>query len=519
MAAAKLSMRKILETLRLRWGKGRSERDVARSVGVSPSTVVRLTQRASRAGLSWPLPPDLDEGALEAMLYPPCPAGPKRPRAPLDNKEIHRELRRKHVTLRLLWEEYRVDHREDGYGYSRFCELYRRWAKKLDVVMRQEHRAGEKGFVDFSGDGIPIVNRRTGEVTEAAFFVAALGASSFTYAEAYPSEELRWWIEGHIRAFEYFGGVPEITVPDQPRTSTSRPCHYDPDINPTYLEWARHTGTIIIPARPRKPRDKPKVESAVLVAQRWILAALRNHTFFSIDQANEAIREKLEELNDRKFQRLDVSRRDLYLNLDKPALQPLPSRRYEFAEWSRPRVNIDYHVDVERHFYSVPFQLVHEVMDVRRTARTVEIFHKGRRIVSHVRSYQKGGYTTLKEHMPPDHQRYLEWSPSRILAWAGRTGPKTRDLAETILQSRPHPALGYRACLGLLRLGKHHGSDRLEAACTRALQIGACSYKSVKSILQNGLDRETLTPTARRSPVLHENIRGPGYYDGKEEAC
>lgn len=518
MAARKLSMRKIREILRSELERGWSRRKTAESVGVSPSTVLECIRRAEAAGLGWPLPDGLDDGALEAKLYPPSPVT-SRSRPALDFRWIHRELRRKHVTLRLLWQEQKEVHPEDGYQYSRFCDLYRRWTKKLDVVMRFEHRAGEKTFVDFSGDGIPIVDRNTGEVTEAAFFLAALGASSYTYAEALASQQLPSWIEGQVHAFEYFGGVTEITVPDQPRTAVTRPCFYDPEIHRTYLDWAEHTGTVIIPARPRKPRDKAKVESAVLVAQRWILAALRNHTFFSLEQANAAIREKLEELNDRKFQRLDCSRRDLFEQIDRPALRPLPAARYELAEWSSPKVNIDYHVDVQRHFYSVPYSLVHERLDARRTATTVEVFWKGRRIVTHRRSYEKGRYTTLPEHMPPEHQKYLEWTPSRILAWAAQTGPRTAELAKAILDGRPHPVQGYRACLGILRLGKSHGADRLEAACTRALSIGAPSYKSVKSILKNGLDREPVRPPSPRPPIEHDNIRGPDYYDGKETSC
>jgi transposase len=519
MPQERLSMRKIREILRLRWAEGRSEREVARSVSVSPSTVVEYTGRAREAGLSWPLPDDLDDAALESKLFRRPAEATFRLRAAPDFQAIHRELRRKHMTLQLLWEEYKEAQGERGYLYSRFCELYRAWAKKLDLVMRQEHRAGERTFTDFSGDGIPIVDRHTGEVSEAPLFVGTLGASSYTYAEAFPSQELRFWIEGHVHAFEYFGGVSEVTVPDQARTAVSQPCYYDPEIHRTYLDWAKHTGTVVIPARPGHPKDKPKVEAAVLLAQRWILASLRNHVFFSIEQANEAIWEKLEKLNGKKFQKLDATRRSLYETIDRPALRPLPARRYEFSEWSEPRVNIDYHVEVDKHFYSVPYPLVHQLLDARRTATTVEIFHKGRRVASHRRSYRKGGTTTLLEHMPPEHQRHLEWTPSRILAWAEKTGPRTREVAQRILEGKPHPVLGYRACLGLLRLGKGHGDARLEAACTRAVTIGACSYKSVKSILKNGLDREPLLPPVPRPPILHENIRGPEYYDSKEESC
>jgi transposase len=510
-------MRKIREILKLRWGEGLGKRKVSRSLGVSVSSVLRCTRRAEEAGLGWPLPAELDDVALEAKLFRRPAVATVRLRAVPDFRGIHRELRRKHVTLRLLWEEYKEAHPEDGYLYSRFCSLYRGWSKKLDLVMRQDHRAGEKTFVDFSGDGIEIVDRHTGEVWEAPLFVAALGASSYTYAEALRSEKLGDWIEGHVHAFEFFGGVSEVTVPDQTRTAVSRPCYYEPEIHRSYQDWAEHTGTVIIPARPRHPRDKPKVEAAVLLAQRWILAALRNHVFFSVEQANEAIREKLDRLNSKEFQKLDGSRRSLYETIDRPALRPLPARRYELAEWSEPRVNIDYHVEVDKHFYSVPFALVHQKLDARRTATTVEVFHKGRRVASHRRSYQKGRYTTLREHMPKEHQRHLEWTPSRILAWAGKTGPRTAEVARKILDARPHPELGYRACLGLLRLGRDHGSDRLEAACTRAVAIGACSYQSAKSILKNGLDREPVLSSPARPPLLHENIRGPAYYDGEEE--
>jgi transposase len=319
-----------------------------------------------------------------------------------------------------------------------------------------------------------------------------------------------------MHGFEYFGGVTEITVPDNTKTAVTHPCNYEPDLNPTFQDMADHYDTVIIPARKRKPRDKAKVESAVLVAQRWILAALRNHTFFSTEQANEAIWQKLDELNNRKFQKLEGTRKSLYETLDKPALKPLPGSRYEFSQWSHPRVNIDYHVDIDGHYYSVPYPLVHEKLDARRTQFIVEIFFKGQRVASHPRSYRKGQHTTLPEHMPPSHQKYLEWSPSRILAWAAETGPATARLAEAILAGKRHPEQGYRACLGLLRLGnKTYGKQRLEAACLRALAIGSPSYKSVKSILKNGLDQQPLPEESEQAPTPirgHENVRGSEYY-------
>jgi transposase len=517
MPAKRLSMRKIREILRLHHERGLSNRAIARSVAASPATVSGCLLRAKVVGLGWPLEPEMDDTALENLLYPVPDAG-RAPRAEPDFETIHKEMRRKGVTLQLLWQEYKLDHPDDGYQYSRFCERYKRWRGDLDVVMRQRHRAGEKMFSDFSGDGIPVFDRETGEVRQAELFVAVLGASCYTYAEAFETQQLPDWVAGHIHAYEYFGGVPEITVPDQPRTAVSKPSKYEPVINPTFLEMAQHYRTAIIPARPAKPRDKAKVENAVLIAQRWIIAPLRNQRFFSLAQVNEAVAERLELFNGRKFQKLDTTRVELFEALDKPALQGLPARRYEYADWLNPRVNIDYHVEIERHYYSVPYQLVHKKVEARCTTTTIEIFYKRKRVASHRRSYHAGGATTAREHMPKAHQRHAEWTPSRILTWAGQTGPATRSLAEKIMQSRKHPEQGYRSCLGLLRLGKTYGSERLEAACGRALAIGARSYQSVKSILKTGLDRQALPDrkaqqTDQQQNIAdHENIRGSDYY-------
>ena len=512
MPAKRVSMRKIRELLEKKWHLGLSNNAISLSIRVSPTTVTDCLGRATLAGLSWPLPEGMDDGALEALLYPPTPPA-MQARAVPDWNRIYRELRRKGVTLQLLWYEYKTNHPDDGYQYSQFCEHYRRFRGQLDVVMRQEHRAGEKAFMDFSGDGIPIVDPETGEVTQGELFVAALGASNYTYAEVFPSQALRSWVEGHIHAYEYFEGVPEISVPDNPKTAVVRPCWYDPDLNPTYRDMGRHYGTAIIPARPRKPRDKAKVEAGVLVAQRWIIAKLRNHTFFSIEQANEAVRRELEELNGRKLQKLDCSRRELWETVDRPALKPLPTGRFVFADWFSPRVNIDYHVEIDKHYYSVPHTLVHKKVEARVTATTVEVLFKNQRVASHARSYLKGQHTTLPEHMPEAHRRYAEWSPSRVLSWAAKVGPATARLAERIMETRQHPQQGYRACLGLIRLAKVHGNDRMEAASTRALAFGAFSYRSVESILKRGLDRQPLhEETAPTNPSMHENVRGPDSY-------
>ncbi len=515
MAKKRLSVRKTKEILRLRLGEERSLREVGRSVKNSPSVVHDCAVRFRAAGLTWPLDPEMDDDELTARLYGSDETVRGGAKAKLDLADIHKELRRKGVTLSLLWEEYKQAHPDDGYQYSQFCELHRQYSKKLDVTMRQTHKAGDKGFVDWSGDGIDIVDRETGEVREAPVFVGVLGASGYTFAVAKESRESRHWLHCHIEMYEYYGGVPAATVPDNEKTGVTHPCLYEPDLNPSYADLANHYDTAVLPTRPRKPRDKAKVENGVLNAQRWILAALRNHVFFSVAQANEAIAEKLEKFNSRKYQRLDVSRKELFEELDRPALKPLPKRRYEHGEWSEPKVNIDYHVDVEKHYYSVPYQLVGERMDARRTAMTVEIFFKGKRVTSHVRSYKKGQATTKKEHMPPSHRKHLEWTPFRIINWASKTGPATAEVARKIMASRRHPEQGYRSCLGIKRLGQKYGEDRLEAASKRALAIGSPSYKSIKSILKNGLDKQPLLPGAegRTTEVpKHENIRGPGYY-------
>jgi transposase len=427
-------------------------------------------------------------------------------------EEIHVELRKKGVTLQLLWMEYK-DRFPEGYQHSQFCEYYNRWAKTLEVSLRQEHRAGEKMFIDFAGKGVPVTDPSTGEITEAQIFVAVLGASNYTYAEALPSQSLPFWIRAHIHAFEYFHGVSEILVPDNTRVAVSKACRYEPDLNPVYLSLAQHYSTAIIPARPGKPKDKAKVEAGVLLVTRWIIAALRHHTFFSIEELNERIRELLERLNTRKFRKLNSSRRELFETLEGPSLKPLPAERYRYIDFAQPTVNIDYHVDVDKHYYSVPYQLIGKRVEAFLSADTVEIFHSNRRIVTHQRSFQKGKYTTLTEHMPKSHQKHLEWTPSRIIQWAEQTGPATARLVETILSTRPHPEQGFRSCLGILRLGKKYSQERLEAASTRAVHLRAFSYKSIKSILQTGFDRMPITDKKEVMPALyHDNIRGKEYF-------
>jgi transposase len=426
-------------------------------------------------------------------------------------------MKKKSVTLQLLWYEYKQAN-PDGCQYSQFCNLYRQWVKKLDITLRQEHRAGEKLFIDYAGQTVSIVDPKTGEITDAQIFVATLGASNYTFAEASLSQDLASWIKSHVHAFEFFGGVAQILVPDNLKSGVTHPCRYEPDINPTYQDLAEHYDTTVIPARVKKPKDKAKVESAVLVSERWILAALRNHSFFSLAELNKLIAQKLEQLNNRKFQKLDSTRSKLFETIDRPALNPLPSRAYEYAEWKRARVNIDYHIEIDRHYYSVPYQLAKEQVDVRFTATVVEVLFKNQRVASHQRSYIPGKSTTLKQHMPKSHQKYLEWTPSRIIKWAGENGPNTQKLVTHILNSKPHPEQGFRSCLGIMSLAKHYSPQRLENACGRALIIKSFSYKSVKSILKNGLDQQPLLFDLAENtpPVTHGNIRGKHYYKSKE---
>jgi len=510
MPARRLSVRKIKEVLRLKWEVGVSDAAVSRSCHIARSTVAECVHRAQIAGLNWPLPDDMNDTQLEALLYPP-PVSSSIQRPIPDWAQVHQDMKGKSVTLFLLWQEYKAAH-PDGFQYSRFSELYRLWRGKLTASMRQTHKAGEKMFVDYAGPTIPIVDRATGEENPAQVFVAVLGASGYTFSEATMTQGLSDWIGSHVRAFEFFGGVPEIVVPDNLKSGVTKPCRYDPDINPSYAEMARHYGVAVIPARVRKPKDKAKAEAGVQVVERWIMAALRNRTFFSLAEANAAIRELLTKLNDRPFKKLPGCRRSQFEELDRPALSPLPPTPYEYAEWKKARVGIDYHVDVGGHYYSVPYQLIKQQLDVRITHGTVECFHKGKRVAAHARS-DGCGHTTIHEHMPKAHQSYAQWTPERIIRWSRSIGEHTAIAANIIISSRRHPQQGFRTCLGLMRLGKQHGNERLEAACRRAVITNCISYKSIKSILKTGLDQQPLPEMqAPEKAPDHGNIRGPQYF-------
>lgn len=513
MTTERLSMRKIREILRQKWPMGVTHREIARNLGLSVGAVGNTAQRAKVAGLTWTQVEVLSDTDLEARLYGSAtPVGSERPRP--DCPWIHIERRRPSVTLALLHLEY-LERHPNGYQYTQFCEIYRRWLARRRFSMRQVHTAGEKAFVDYAGQKPHLVDPTTGECVDVELFVAVLGASSYTYAEATRTQQVIDWLASHTRALAYFGGVPGALVPDQLKSGVTIPCRYEPGVQRTYAEFGRHYGTVIFPARPASPRDKAKVEVGVQVVERWILARLRNETFFTLEAINERIAELLEDLNHRPMRVYKASRRQLFERLDQPALRPLPTEAFEYGTWKTARVNIDYHIEVDGHYYSVPYTLLHDLVEARQTAQTIEAFYEGTRVASHRRSWERGRHTTLPEHMPKAHQKHLEWTPSRIIHWARTIGPETEKLVTAILADRPHPEMGYRSCLGILRLARRDGEVRLEAACARAMAAGARSYRHVDSILKKGLDRlpplEPVTPTQEVLP-LHENIRGSDYY-------
>jgi transposase len=512
-------MRHIRDILRLQWSQGRSMRSIARSLGVGYASVHEVLHRATAAGLRWPLPADMDDDALGQVLYRGNQGRPRR-RAEPDWIVVDTELRqRKAVTLQLLWLEYKQAHPDDGLQYTQYCVRYRQWRRTQDVVLRQTYRAGEKMFVDYAGQPVPIVEPRTGAIWEAALFIAALGASSMIFAEVHEAQTLPHWIGGHTHAVEYFEGAAELTIPDNPKTGVTHACWYEPELNPTYAEWAAHYGTVILPARPRRPRDKAVAEVSVQQAERWILAVLRHRTLTSVADANAAVAPLREAINDRPFRKRDGTRRQRWETLDRPALRPLPVTPYEFAEWRQAKVPFDYHVTVAHNFYSVPFQLLGTQVDIRLTVHTVEMLQHGRRVASHGRVYGRGLYVTDPAHRPVAHQRYLDWTPQRVIGWAAEVGPHTAQLVETILRERPHPEHGYRSCVGIIKLGKYYPRARLEAAAARALAARALSYRSLKAILEKGLDQTALDLRTEDQPVApHANVRGAHYFqDAKEE--
>jgi len=514
MAHWRVSVRKIKEILRLRYEAGLSLAKVAQSCAVGETTVGECLSRAAAAGVTWPLPDDLDDETLESLLYqsggrqkaelPPMP----------DFGIVHTELRKKSVTLQLLWQEYKLSC-PNGYQYSQFCFHYKEFKKTLEYSFRNSYKGGEKLFVDYAGQTVTVYDVHGGVgAREAQIFIAVLGASSYTYADATWSQELPNWIASHVRAFDFMGGTAAILVPDNLKSAVTRPCRYDPDVNPAYFHMASYYHAAVIPARPYRPKDKAKAEAGVLLVERWILAALRRRRFSSLAELNAAIRELLVALNARKFRKMPGSRRDLFETLDMPELRALPERPYAYVNFKLARVNINYHVEVDGHNYSVPYTLVQKQVEIRYGDGAVEVFHKGDRVASHPRSFSKGGYTTLGEHMPPSHQKYAAWTPERMIRWAGESGEATANVASVIIGGKRHPEQGFKAVLGLIRLGDKFGKERLEAACAQALTIGAPRYQTIKSLLVLGPKKnEGETAALERPTPSHGNIRGRTYYN------
>jgi transposase len=512
-AKRELTMRQLRYLLRLHHD-GLSAREIGRTLGVARSTIQDNLRRAQASGIAWPVPAELTDDILEQRLFArtSTQAGLRRRSEP-DWATLARELKRPGVSLMVLWEEYRQG-QADGYGYSRFCDLFREFERRLSPVMRQHHVAGDKVFVDYSGKRIGIVDPGTGVVWDAEIFVGVLGASSYAYAEATFTQTLPDWIGAHVRMFRFFGGVPRLIVPDNLKSGVHKASFYDPEINRSYSMMAAHYGVGVLPARPRKPRDKAKVEAGVRFAQSYILGRLRHQTFFSLAECNTAIASCLDRMNAHVMRRLGVSRRDLFESIERPALRPLPAQDYEYAEWRLARVGLDYHVEAAEFFYSVPHAFIRAEVDVRITARAVEIFHRGRRIAVHERRYGGRRHGTHPEHMPSAHRRYAEWTPDRFRRWARTIGPNTDALVAAIFTHRPHPEQGFRTCLGILRLYRGIAPARAEAVSARALEIGALNYKSVASILANNLDRLAARQSGAEPTLFdHPNVRGPRYFN------
>lgn len=501
-------MRKIREILRLKHEAKLSHGKIASALGISKGVVTKYISLAQVRGVACPLPED--DASLKSLL-----STLRKPTGKVDPDwfQIHTELKRKGVTIQLLWEEYVATHGTAAYQYSRFCDLYRQWRQQQKRSMRQQHFAGDKLFIDYCGPTIGVVDGATGEIRSAQIFVAVLGASNYTYAEATWSQGLPDWISSHVRTFEFFGGVTQLLVPDNLKSAVSKADRYAPEVNTTYAELARHYGTTVLPTRPRKPKDKAKVEVAVQVVERWILARLRHHTFFCLSELNTAIRQLLQEMNARPLQRQKVSRWDLFETLDRPALRPLPSTPYEYAQWKKAKASIDYHIEFNRRLYSVPHALVGEVVELRITATLITVLHRGKQVALHQR-HGSGRFSTQPHHMPESHRRHSEWSPHRFLSWARNIGPATHTVVRHQLENRPHPEHGYRACLGILHQVRHYGNERLERACVQAVKIGSPTYKSIASILKKGLDRHLSSqePMLEHDLPDHGNLRGSGYY-------
>jgi len=506
-------MRQVFEAFRLAYDQGRSQREIARALGLSQSTVNEYLRRFRAAGLVWPLPPEVDEAAVDARLFA-TDAVPTGGRAVPDRSTIHAELQRKGVTLQLLWLEYKQQ-TPGGYQYTQFCRHDRAWTDTVEPALRQVHVAGEKTFVDYAGLTMPVHDAASDTVREAQIFVGALGASHLIFAEPTWTQSLPDWIGSHVHMVEYFDGVTALLMPDNLKSAVTQPCYYEPTVHATYQDFATHYGTAILPARVRHPRDKAKVETAVPIVEREILAPLRHDVFHSLAELAHAIAYALERVNTRPFQKLAGSRRSVFEATERATLRPLPPTRYELCEWRTAKVNIDYHISVEGHYYSVPYRLTGATVTVRLTATMLEVLHRDTRVAVHARSALKGRCTTEPAHRSKAHDRHVEWTPSRLIAWGTSIGPATGQLVEGLLARYAHPEQSYRTCLGLFALKRRYDAARLEAACRRACEAGTISDRSVKSILATGLDSQPVdgVEATTHLPATHDFLRGAAYYD------
>lgn len=507
-------MHKILEVIRLASTGSLSTREIAVATGVGATTVRDYLARAKAAGVSWPLPEGVSGESLVKTLFK-CDRPKVEHRPPVDFEYVHKELRRDGVTLQLLWEEY-IQKCPDGYRYSRYCDLYRGWSRELDVVMRQRHTPGQRVFIDYAGQSMPVIDPTTGEIRRAQIFVATCGASNFIYTEATWTQDANDFQASHIRCLTALGGVPRVLVPDNLKSAVTAAHPYEPRVNRSYAELASYYGAVVLPARPRKPRDKAKVETGVQIVERRILAPLRDRTFNSLEELNDAIKPLLNELNERPFQKLDGSRRQMFEQIERPALLPLPEVPYEPGTWKYCMVNIDYHVEIKGTYYSVPFRYARQRLNVRYTRTIVECFADTERVAVHARSNRRGCYTTVPAHMPEHHRQHAEWTPQRLISWAGTIGPATSDFVRHVIERRDFPEQGFRSALGVMRLAKGIGNDRLESACSYALRVNALSYRSLKSIIDKNLDLATCDQSEQQPdlphPLHHQNIRGAEYY-------
>jgi transposase len=506
MTQERLSVRKIREVLRLKHEVRLSNRAIARACRISNSTVGEYVRRAKQAGVGWPLPDELGEEDLYRKLFPEGEKAKIAERPIPGWEEVQRELSRQGVTLMLLWQEYREKH-PDGYGRTQFFEHYQRWNRARTTSMRLPHKGGEVMEVDYAGMNVPITNPETGEIWQAPVFVATLPASSYVYAEIQPSQELQHWLAGHVRAFAFFGGVPKILRPDNLKTGVKKPNYYEPDLNPSYQELAEHYHVAVLPTRVKKPKDKASAENSVQNVERWVLAPLRNQTFFSVGEANRGIAPLLQALNHKEMTHLGKSRRELFEELDRPALLPLPEHPYEFARWKRARVSIDYHVAFKGHYYSVPHTLVGQEVQIRATERMLEVFHRSQQVAIHLLSSVPGRFSTSADHMPSQHRFVLNADSDFFLREAAKIGSQTAAYMTAVLRSRPYPQQAFRTCLGILDLAHKYLPVHLEAACQRLLSAHLLSYKDLK------FELERLTRDLPVQPLpAHEHVRGDTYY-------